>query len=122
MSPEQARGDAVDRRGDIWSLGVVAYEMITGQLPFKGEVKQAMLYSILNEEPEPLTALRSGVPIELDRVIGKALAKSPGERYQHIDEVLVDLGALRERLDPHAPKMPAAGRAAPPRRAIPARR
>ena len=114
MSPEQARGDAVDRRGDIWSLGVVAYEMITGQLPFKGEVKQAMLYSILNEEPEPLTALRSGVPIELDRVIGKALAKNPGERYQHVEELLVDLRALQKQVEePKASREPAAKLATP---------
>jgi len=70
--------------------------MVSGQLPFKGEVEAAVTYAILNAEPEPLTALRSGIPIELDRVITKALAKAPDERYQHVEEMLVDLRALRK--------------------------
>ena len=97
MSPEQALGQKIDHRSDIWSFAVVLYEMISGQLPFKGEVEAAVAYSIVNEEPEPLTSLRVGVPVELDRVVGKALAKDPDERYQHVDEVLVDLrGVLRD--------------------------
>ena len=98
MSPEQARGEAVDRRTDIWSLGVVLYEMVSGQLPFKGERDAAVAYSILNEDPEPLTALRTGVPIEWDRLVSKAVAKNVEERYQHIDEMLVDLRALKKSL------------------------
>jgi serine/threonine-protein kinase len=65
--------------------------MVTGQLPFKGEYEQAVTYSILNEEPEPLTGLRNHVPMELERIVSKATAKEPAERYQHVDELPVDL-------------------------------
>jgi serine/threonine protein kinase/tetratricopeptide (TPR) repeat protein len=91
MSPEQTKGDVVDSRTDIWSLGVMLYEMITGQMPFKGEHENAVVYSILNTNPEPLTGVRTGVPMELERIVGKAIAKSPAERYQHVDELIVDL-------------------------------
>ena len=94
MSPEQARGEETDHRADIWSLGVVLYEMISGQMPFKGDYEQAVIYSIQNEEPEPLTALRSGLPIALDGIIAKALAKEADTRYQHVDELPADLKGL----------------------------
>jgi serine/threonine protein kinase len=93
ISPEQAKNQDADHRSDIWSFGVVLYEMITGQLPFQGEYDQVVLYSIMNEEPAPMTGLRIGVPLELERLVKKALAKNPDERYEHIENMLEDLNA-----------------------------
>ncbi|UCE21756.1 MAG: serine/threonine-protein kinase [Candidatus Aminicenantes bacterium] len=98
MSPEQSRGEKVDHRTDIWSLGVVLYEMVIGQLPFRGDHEQAMMYSILNEEPEPMTGMRTGVPMELERIVNKALTKDPAARYQHTDDMLVDLKLLKDNI------------------------
>lgn len=91
MSPEQARGEEVDLRTDLWALGVVLYEMIAGRSPFGGDYEQAVVYNILNEAAEPLTAVRTGVPMELERITNKLLAKSAGNRYQSANDLLVDL-------------------------------
>jgi len=99
MSPEQAQGKQFDHRSDIFSLGVVFYEMITCQLPFKGNYEQAVIYAILNENPEPLASLRAEVPTELELIVNKALAKGPDSRYQKAGDILIDLRKLRQQLE-----------------------
>ncbi|MFQ5676739.1 MAG: protein kinase, partial [bacterium] len=99
MSPEQTHGVEVDHRTDIWALGAVLYQMISGKQPFGGDYEQALMYSIMNEDPEPLTSLRTGVPMELERIINKCLEKEPNKRYQHTDDLLVDLRRLKESSD-----------------------
>ncbi|MEE9169262.1 MAG: serine/threonine-protein kinase, partial [bacterium] len=100
MSPEQTQGAEADHRTDIWALGAVIYEMLTGRQPFAGDYEQAVMYSIMNEEQEPVTGLRTGIPMELERIVNKCLGKDPANRYQHADDLIVDLHQVKKGQEP----------------------
>jgi serine/threonine-protein kinase len=99
MSPEQARGMTVDGRSDVWSLGIVLYEMIAGRPPFQGATKSDVVSLILQKEPPALARFAPDVPAELERIVMKALTKDSEERYQGVKDLLIDLRRLKHRLE-----------------------
>jgi serine/threonine protein kinase/tetratricopeptide (TPR) repeat protein len=99
MSPEQAGGGEVDRRSDIFSFGVILYEMVTGRLPFRGEYEAAIINSILNDTPEPLARYKADVPPGVQRIVDRALEKDTGHRYQHADDMVAELRHEKQLLE-----------------------
>ena len=99
MSPEQARGQEVDARTDLFSLGVTLYEMVAGRAPFVGVTASDVMASVLRTQPTPLVQVVSDSPTELDRIVTKALEKDPEERYQSAKDLIVDLKHLRRSLE-----------------------
>ncbi len=97
MAPEQLQGGEVDTRSDIFSFGVVLYELLTGRMPFHGEHEAAIMYSIVNEEPRALQSLRTEISPELERIVRRALEKDPEDRYQHVDDMVSELRRLHKQ-------------------------
>jgi serine/threonine protein kinase/Flp pilus assembly protein TadD len=99
MSPEQAAGDKVDYRTDIWSFGIVLYEMLTGEIPFKAEHERAIIYMIMNENLLPPSSLDRKIPHQIDSLISRILEKDPDKRYQSMDDLLKELKAVKEEIE-----------------------
>jgi serine/threonine protein kinase len=97
MAPEQIQGQDVDQRSDIFSFGVVLFEMLTGKLPFRGEHEAAMMYSIMNEEPESAQHYKPELSAEVLHVLGRALEKDPADRYQSAQDMLIDLRRMQKQ-------------------------
>ncbi|NGP75097.1 protein kinase [Balneolaceae bacterium YR4-1] len=99
MSPEQLEGAGVDHRTDIWALGVLLYEMLSGERPFAGQFAQAIMYSITNEEPEYISKVRPEVPLQIESIINKALQKNPEKRFENMEEMEAALQEALEEMD-----------------------
>jgi len=100
MSPEQARGQEIDSRTDLWSLGVMMYEILAGELPFRGEHEQTLIYSILHEEPKPLEITKAVTMLDVQPIISRLLKKDPQSRYSSASDVLRDLQMYKQSLRP----------------------